>query len=113
MKRRAEETVKTADTSGGYPHSSSPLSPPPPRHPPRTLTSNQVGQSAYAPAIKTTSELRSVPSQPPGFSTFPTTMPTVAPSIKGGHPTGTTGNKPGIFLSTWKITKKFSVSNNL
>lgn len=41
MKRRVEETVKVADTSGGgYPHPSSPLSPP--RHPPRTIATGKI-----------------------------------------------------------------------
>lgn len=41
MKRRLEETVKPIDTSGGYPLSPSPLSPPNPRLPLRTLATGK------------------------------------------------------------------------
>uniref|UniRef100_A0A1B6LK83 Paired amphipathic helix protein Sin3a n=1 Tax=Graphocephala atropunctata TaxID=36148 RepID=A0A1B6LK83_9HEMI len=42
----------------------------------------KFGQPTYTPTIKPTSELRNIPIQPPGFSTYPTTMPTVTQSIK-------------------------------
>ncbi|XP_054279983.1 paired amphipathic helix protein Sin3b isoform X2 [Macrosteles quadrilineatus] len=76
MKRRLEETVKAAESSGGYSHPSSPLSPPPTRNLPRTLPT--VNQPTYAPAVKPATELRSVQ----GFTTYPTTMPAITPTLK-------------------------------